>query len=237
MKIAISGYGRMGKLVADQSVNRGHEVVLVLDHPDHWLHIAPEKQVDAVIDFSHPDAAFGNVVRCLEMGWPIVVGTTGWHKHLEQVKTLVSEKGGALFHAPNFSIGMNMVFRLNRQLAWLVNGTGYALRIRELHHVHKADAPSGTALQLANDLIARVEGLDEWTLGTHAPAGCLPVEAIREGEINGIHEVIASSESDVITLRHEALNRTGFALGAVLAAEFIVGKTGIFTMEDLLGQG
>lgn len=235
MKIVLSGYGKMGKMVADQCKMRGHEVVLVLDRPEDWQNISSKFDVDAVIDFSHPDAAFANIIQSLDFGWPIVVGTTGWLHQLDQVKTHIAEKGGTLFYAPNFSIGMNMVFRLNRQLAWLVNQTGYQLRIREVHHVHKADAPSGTAIQLANDLIARVEGVDEWKLGTEASSGVLPIEAIREGEVNGIHEVIAESSADIITLRHEAYSREGFAFGAVLAAEFIHGKTGVFTMEDLLG--
>jgi 4-hydroxy-tetrahydrodipicolinate reductase len=235
MKVALSGYGKMGKMVANHCSSRGHDVVLVLDHPDHWLNIPHQMQVDVLIDFSHPDAVFKNILRCLDLSWPVVVGTTGWQQHLDEVKLLVAEKNGTLFHAPNFSIGMNMVFRLNRQLAWLVNRTGYTLRIREVHHVHKADAPSGTAIQLANDLIARIEGLESWQLGNEAPAGILPIEAIREGEVNGIHEVVAQSSSDVITIRHEAFSREGFAFGAVLAAEFIQGKTGVFTMEDLLG--
>lgn len=235
MKIILSGYGKMGKMVAEKCKTRGHEVVLVLDRPEDWRTIPNDLDLDMVIDFSHPDAAFENIVRCLDLGWPIVVGTTGWLHRLEEVKSLVAEKGGTLFYAPNYSIGMNMVFRLNRQLAWLVNQTGYQLRIREVHHVHKADAPSGTAIQLANDLIARVEGIDEWKLGTEASAGVLPIEAIREGEVNGIHEVIAESSADIITLRHEAYSREGFAFGAVLAAEFIYGKTGVFNMEDLLG--
>lgn len=235
MKVALSGYGKMGRMVASHCQARGHEVVLVLDHPDHWLTIPENIKVDVLIDFSHPDAAYSNIRRSIGLGWPVVVGTTGWQQHLEEVKLMVAEKGGTLFHAPNFSIGMNMVFRLNRQLAWLVNNTGYALRIREVHHVHKADAPSGTAIQLANDLIARIEGLDRWQLGTETPTGCIPVEAIREDEVSGIHEVIASSPADVITIRHEAFSREGFAFGAVLAAEFIFGKSGVFTMEDLLG--
>ncbi|HMM10675.1 MAG TPA: 4-hydroxy-tetrahydrodipicolinate reductase [Bacteroidales bacterium] len=235
MNIALSGYGRMGKLIAAQCKTRGHEVTLIIDQPEQWDSIPSNVPVDVIIDFSQPDAALGNIMRCLELGWPVVIGTTGWQQHLDEVKTLVADKDGALFHAPNFSIGMNMVFRLNRQLAWLVNRTGYALRIREVHHMHKADAPSGTAITLANDLIARVEGLESWQLGTSAPDGCIPIEAIREGEVNGIHEVIAESPVDMITLRHEAYSREGFAFGAVLAAEFIVGKQGVYTMEDLLG--
>ncbi|MBK9291197.1 MAG: 4-hydroxy-tetrahydrodipicolinate reductase [Bacteroidetes bacterium] len=235
MNIVLSGYGKMGKMVEHQCLSRGHQIALVIDNASQWHDIPPDISADVCIDFSSPEAALENIRRCITMGWPVVVGTTGWQQHLDEVKMLVMEHNGTLFHAPNFSIGMNIVFRLNRQLAWLVNGTDYKLRIREVHHVHKLDAPSGTAVQLANDLIARVEGLESWQLGNDAQASVLPVEAIREGEVKGIHEVIATSASDQIVLRHEAFSREGFALGAVLAAEFVLGKTGIFTMEDLLG--
>ncbi len=174
------------------------------------------------------------------MNIPVVCGTTGWYEHLNDVKTRCEKENQSLLYAPNFSIGMNIMFMLNKQLAKLSEKYGYRLNLTETHHIHKLDKPSGTAVKLAEDIIANNDNYNSWELtqctmyNEQLTVGdILPVEAIREGNVFGIHEVKAESDCDIIQLRHEAFSRKGFATGAVIAAEFLLGKKGIFTMNDL----
>ena len=177
------------------------------------------------------------------MNIPVVCGTTGWYEHLNDVKTRCEKENQALLYAPNFSIGMNIMFMLNRQLAKITEKYDYKLSLTETHHIHKLDKPSGTAVKLAEDILDNNNNYKSWTLKECTIDNeqltiddVLPIEAIREGDVFGIHEVKAESDCDIIQLRHEAFSRKGFATGAVIAAEFLIGKNGIYTMNDLLGQ-
>ncbi len=176
-----------------------------------------------------------NIHRCFDLHLPVVVGTTAWQDHFEEIKKRCLDEKLSLFTAPNFSIGMNIMFLLNKQLAKFAEKYGYQLSMAETHHIHKLDKPSGTAVKLANDILAIDHDYERWSID--APADhTLFIKVTREGEVNGIHSVIAESPADKITLTHEAFNRQGFAMGAIAAAEFLVGKTGVFGMEDLFGE-
>jgi 4-hydroxy-tetrahydrodipicolinate reductase len=233
MRILLLGYGKMGRLIEQVGVERGHCIAAIIDQPSHWNTVAIE-EVDVAIDFSTPLSAIDNMRQCFDRSIPLVIGTTGWQNELEEMKQLCAKKDGALFYASNFSLGMNVVFRLNRALARMLNKAGYQFRMKELHHIHKLDAPSGTALQLADDIISEIEALKSWSLDNTTDDQTLPIHVTREGEVPGTHEIIADSEVDAIILRHEAKGRRGFAMGAVMAAEFLQAKKGIYTMDDLL---
>lgn len=239
MKIALLGYGKMGKAIEAIAKDRGHVIGVTIDNEDEWLQrMDLLRSCDLAIDFSFPTTVVGNIKRCFDLGMPIVVGTTGWY---DQLDTLVSEcrqSGQSLFVASNFSIGMNIMFDLNRRLAKLMNGYGYDVSISETHHIHKLDAPSGTAITLANDIINELDRKDSWQLSTTPGIGghAIPITSIREGEVPGIHEVVYDNEIDTITLSHSAKSRKGLALGAVLAAEYLFGKKGYYTMRDLLSN-
>ena len=224
MKIALLGYGKMGKAVEALALERGHSVGVTIDDEDDWMgKIESLRECDVAVEFSTPATVVGNIMRCFDMGMPVVVGTTGWYDQLESVVHDCQQRDQALFVASNFSIGMNIMFELNRRLAQLMEGREeYAASITETHHVHKLDAPSGTAISLANDM--------KEELGR-----TVPITSIREGEVPGIHEVAYDSDIDTLTLRHSAKSRKGLALGAVLAAEFLEGKKGYYTMRDMLG--
>ena len=224
MKIALLGYGKMGKAVEALALERGHSVGVTIDNEDDWMgKIESLRECDVAVEFSTPATVVGNIMRCFDMGMPVIVGTTGWYDQLESVVHDCQQREQALFVASNFSIGMNIMFELNRRLAQLMDGREeYAASITETHHVHKLDAPSGTAISLANDM--------KEELGR-----TVPITSIREGEVPGIHEVVYDSDIDTLTLRHSAKSRKGLALGAVLAAEFLEGKKGYYTMRDMLG--
>ena len=243
MNLAIIGYGKMGHAVEQCASKRGHTIVLTIDTPEEWESKASLlKGCDVAVEFSTPATAVDNIRRCLKAGVPVVSGTTGWNDRLEAVKAECEALGGALFVASNFSIGMNIVFELNRQLARLTSPLpDYSVSITETHHIHKLDAPSGTAIHLANDIIAEHKA-DAWHLadsGNNSQTcdqNTIPISAIRKGEVAGIHEIRYDSPLDTITLTHEAKGREGLALGATLAAEFLAGKQGFFTMKDLLAH-
>ena len=242
MKLALLGYGKMGKAIETIALERGHSVGVTIDDEDDWMDKIEElRQCDMAIDFSTPGTAVSNIMRCFDLDMPIVVGTTGWYGQLESVVHDCRQRGKSLFVASNFSIGMNMVFDLNRRLALLMNGHGeYAVGITETHHVHKLDAPSGTAIALARDIVEAQDEKVDWQLlhkGEEVAEGMVPITSVRQGEVPGIHEVVYDSEVDRITLRHEAKSRSGLAVGAVLAAEFLRGRRGYYTMRDLLNQG
>ena len=239
----------MGHEVEKVALAKKHEIVAFVDNEKEWEErLTQVKKAEVAIEFSQPDKAVDNILRCFELRLPIVVGTTAWYDRLEEIKQRCLEEGQSLFYAPNFSIGMNIMFLLNKQLAHLSEQYGYQLSITETHHIHKLDKPSGTAAKLANDIIAESGRYKHWCLEEDVIASAakqstlarddvndtLPIEVIREGEVFGIHSVTAHSAADRITLTHEAFSREGLAQGALTAAEFLIGKKGCFTMEDLL---
>ena len=224
----------MGHEVERLALAKGHEVVVTIDNEQEWdERLEQLKTADVAIEFSQPDQAFANISRCFDLHLPIVVGTTAWYDRLDEVKERCIRERQSLFYAPNFSIGMNMVFRINKQLAQFAEKYGYAMSLAETHHIHKLDKPSGTAAKLANDIIAESSRYQCWSINEPYPADTLPIEVTREGEVFGIHSVTARSSADRITLTHEAFSREGLAQGALAAAQFLVGKTGVFTMENL----
>ncbi|MEQ8324317.1 MAG: 4-hydroxy-tetrahydrodipicolinate reductase [Vicingaceae bacterium] len=236
MRIAISGYGKMGKAVEEIALERGHSISLKFDsgNKNDWQELN-ESNTDVIIDFSTPDSVLRNISQSLDMKLPIVVGTTGWYDELENIKKKVTEKNGALLWASNFSIGVNIFFELNRQLAGLMsNQDQYNAAIKEIHHVHKLDSPSGTAISLANDLINLHSTYSHWRLGENNLPNVLPIRADRIDEVPGTHSVTYASEIDEIKIEHVAKSRKGFASGAVIAAEWLYKKSGFFNMSDVL---
>ena len=240
MKIVILGYGKMGHEVEQIALQRGHEVAYRIDTDEDWYrNIDGIADCDVVIEFSTPATAIANIEKCFELNIPMVIGTTGWYAHLDDIRKRCENEGQTLFYAPNFSIGMNFVFKLNKEMAKFAQKYNYQLDITETHHIHKLDKPSGTAVKLAEDIIENNENYEYWILedGEETQDNddkMLRVNAIREGEVFGIHEIKALSDCDEITLRHEAFNRKGFATGAVIAAEFIQDKKGFYTMNDII---
>lgn len=221
MDIALIGYGKMGHALEAMAPARGHRIVCTIDTDEEWTSKLPQlKQADVAIEFTMPSIAASNLRKCMEMGVPVVCGTTGWYDAYDEIVALCRQKGGALFTATNFSIGMNIMFALNERLDQLMAAhPEYKASISETHHIHKLDAPSGTAV----------------TLRQQIHRDDVPIESIREGEVPGTHTVRYDSEIDTISLTHEAHSRRGLALGALMAAEYLNGKKGIFDMKDLLG--
>lgn len=235
MKIALVGYGKMGKTIEQIARNRGHEIVSIIDvnNPEDFESEA-FKQADVAIEFTIPATAFDNYMKCFAAGVPVVSGTTGWLNRLDEVKRMCAEEGKTFFYASNFSIGVNIFFALNKYLAKIMNNfPSYDVRMTEVHHIHKLDAPSGTAITLAEGILDNLDRKERWTLETSEKPTDLPIHAIREGEVPGIHEIIYESDADIISIKHDAKSRAGFALGAVLAAEFTAGKKGFLGMNDL----
>lgn len=235
MKIALIGYGKMGKTIEQIALQRGHQIVSIIDI-NNTADFDSEafRSADVAIEFTTPATALGNYMRCFAANVPVVSGTTGWLSHLDEVKAKCEQEGKTFFYASNFSVGVNIFFALNRYLAKIMNGfPAYDVRMTEVHHIHKLDAPSGTAITLAEGILENVERKERWTLETAEQPTDLPIHAIREGEVPGIHEIIYESEADTISIKHDAKSRAGFALGAVIAAEFTAGKKGFLGMSDL----
>lgn len=239
MNLALYGYGKMGKVIETVAIDRGHQVVLKVNAANAGTGPAG---ADLAIEFSRPDQAVRNIALCMEHKVPIVVGTTGWYDRLAEVKAMTQEKKGALLWASNFSIGVNLFFRVNRHLAGLMDQrSGYRVHIDEVHHIHKLDAPSGTAITLARDIDLKSQRFSGWRPAPQdearlgADQGQVPIASERTGEIPGKHSVTWTSKEDKLTITHDAFGRTGFAVGAVMAAEWLRGKTGLFTMDDVLG--
>jgi 4-hydroxy-tetrahydrodipicolinate reductase len=231
MKIALFGYGKMGKVIEQIAIQRGHDIILKIDKGDSDFDLS---EVDVAIDFSVPEAAVQNITKAFEQQTPIISGTTGWLKDFEQVKALCKAKNGAFIYASNFSLGVNIFFELNKTLAKLMKSQSqYQVSMEETHHTQKQDAPSGTAITLAKAIIEE-KGLDQWTLGASENPKQLGIEAKRIEKVPGTHQVVYNSEVDRIEIIHTAHNRQGFGLGAVVAAEWILGKQGIFSMKDVL---
>lgn len=249
MKIALIGYGKMGKEIERIARSRGHEIVCIIDI-DNQEDFQSEafRSADVAIEFTNPKAAYGNYMKTFEAGVKLVSGSTGWtEEHGEEVRRLCTEGGRTLFWSSNFSLGVAIFSAVNKYLAKIMNQfPGYDVSMSETHHIHKLDAPSGTAITLAEGILENLDRKSRWVKGTlQAPDGTvtgttacaadeLPVSSIREGEVPGIHEVTYESDVDYISIKHDAKSRAGFALGAVVAAEFTAGKKGFLGMDDML---
>ena len=238
MKLAIIGYGKMGKEIERLAVSRGHSIGATIDNASDWVEKASDLSAcDAAIEFSMPSIAAENLGKCFKLKIPVVTGTTGWYEVLPHTIDDCIENDGALFYASNFSIGVNLFFEINKKLAQLMNKQPeYDVRMKETHHIHKLDAPSGTAVTLANDIIGNLDRKTKWVNRESSAPEELEIISSREGEVTGLHKVEWISNFDTISLRHEAFNRQGFALGAVIAAEFLASRKGIYTMKDLFSQ-
>ena len=234
MKIALLGYGKMGKVIEQIAQQRGHSIVIRVDENTTSYDIT---QADVAIDFSAPSAAVANISNCINNNIPVVSGTTGWLDSYESMVTLCKEKKGAFIYASNFSLGVNIFFELNKVLAKMMsNLTQYNVSLEEIHHTQKLDAPSGTAITLAEGVIEN-SNFTNWKLGDPENSNEIPIEAKRIENVPGTHHVNYNSEVDTINISHTAHNRNGFALGAVVAAEWLIEKSGVFTMNDVLNIG
>jgi 4-hydroxy-tetrahydrodipicolinate reductase len=236
MRLALIGYGKMGKEIEAIAKERGHNIVAIVSYADTeaWQNIQRES-TDVCIEFTHPESAFDNIAKCLQAGIPVVSGTTGWTERMPEMHELLTKENGALFWASNFSLGVNIMFHFNKILAEMMARTGqYKPSIEEIHHVQKKDAPSGTAITLAEGVMEKFAALKKWSLNISETTEELNIRSIREDEVPGTHHVMYNSDVDRITLSHKAFSRKGFALGAVLAAEWLPGRSGLKSMNDLL---
>ncbi|MBR6593402.1 MAG: 4-hydroxy-tetrahydrodipicolinate reductase [Prevotella sp.] len=248
MKIALIGYGKMGKMIEQIAISRGHEIVSIID-VDNQQDFDSETfaSADVAIEFTAPQAAYGNYLKAFAKGVKVVSGSTGWMKeHGDDVRRMCNEEGKTLFWASNFSIGVAIFSAVNRYLAKIMNGfQQYGVEMEEVHHIHKLDHPSGTAITLAEEVVENIDRLDKWAVGTvqnpdgtvdgskDVEAGSLRIDSIRRGEVPGIHTIKYDSEADSITITHDAHSRQGFALGAVLAAEYTAEHNGLLTISDM----
>ena len=248
MKIALIGYGKMGKMIEEIARQRGHEIVSIIDIDNLQDFDSPEfASADVAIEFTAPQAAYGNYLRAFSHNVKVVSGSTGWmNDHKADVERMCNEEGKTLFWASNFSIGVAIFSAVNRYLAKIMNGfPQYDVEMEEVHHVHKLDAPSGTAITLAEEIVEDIDRKKDWTKGVlHAPDGTvsgsadaaadlLRIDSIRRDEVPGIHAIKYDSEADCITITHDAHSRRGFALGAVLAAEYAKDHEGLLTISDM----
>ena len=242
MRIGLIGYGRMGHEVEEAAINRGHSIVCTIDinnpedlNKENLVNLG----VDVMIEFSSPSSAFENVCKCLGFGIPVVSGTTGWTDKYAIAAELCNKNNTSFIHSSNFSIGVNIFFKLNAALSAYLNGyNDYKVFMEEIHHEKKLDAPSGTAITTAERIIDNSQNYKDWYLKTNIEEnieGKVPIVAIREGSVPGTHKVVWDSYIDSITITHEAKNRKGFATGAVVAAEYIYSRKGIYTMSEVLG--
>jgi len=239
MKIILVGYGKMGRIIEKTALDRGHEIIgrIDLDNASD-LDATLAATADAAIEFTGPHSAFDNVMKCLSLGIPVVCGSTGWLDRYEEAAGYCRQQQGSLLYASNFSVGVNIFFEINKTLARLMAGhTGYDVSIREIHHTQKKDAPSGTAITLAEQVMRAVPGKEKWVNEETGQPADLLITSERIDPYPGLHTVRYASAIDEIRITHEAHSRDGFALGAVLAAEFIRERTGIFSMKDVLGIG
>lgn len=242
LNIALIGYGRMGKEIEKAALNRGHRIVVTIDSKQDWDNGGNAvKKADVAIDFSVPLAAAANISRCFDLHLPIVVGTTGWQEHLPALKERCIREQQALFHSANFSVGVHIFMATARFLSQRMDPLpDYTARIEEIHHIHKLDKPSGTAIRLAENVVAEMNRYESWQLTQNHEEkpenGKIPVESLRIGETVGTHRLFFESGTDSLELIHTAKSRQGFAMGAIMAAEWLCnGKTGCFGMEDMLG--
>ncbi len=232
MKIALLGYGRMGKAIEQIAINRGHEIILKVDVDTKDYDIT---KADIAIDFSVPTSVFKNITNCFKNGVPVVSGTTGWLDKYDDALNICSENNGSFISATNFSLGVNIFFELNEQLAkMMTNLKEYNITMEEIHHTKKLDAPSGTAITLAEGIIKH-SNKNNWTLNVTNNNNEIPIVSKRISDVPGTHSVSYTSAIDTIDIKHIAHNRDGFALGAVVAAEWLVDKKGVFNMKNVLG--
>lgn len=231
MKIALVGYGKMGKIIDEIATQRNHEIVAKLNESPNSENL---NNADVVIEFSNPEVAFNNIKTCLENKIPVICGTTGWLDQKPEIEKIAAENNTSFLYGSNFSLGVNLFFALNEKLADLMkNFPDYNIQLEEIHHIHKKDAPSGTAISLAEGIIKNDNRFEGWKLDETRNKE-LGIFAIREDEVPGTHSVFYKSSVDEIEIKHTAYSRNGFALGAVIAAEWIQGKTGNFSMKDVL---
>ena len=235
MKLALIGYGKMGHAIEQIARSRGHEIVSIIDIDNPEEFESPAfRSADVAIEFTAPAVAVSNYRKAFAAGVPVVSGTTGWLEYLPEIKE-ACRKGQTFFYASNFSLGVNIFFAVNKYLADIMNRfPSYDVKMEETHHIHKLDAPSGTAITLAEDIIARLDRKSAWVEGRAPSAEEIGIKAIRRDEVPGIHTITYESDADTITITHDAKSRMGFALGAVVAAEFTCGKKGFLTMQDML---
>ncbi len=236
MKIALIGYGKMGKEIEKIALRRGHEIVCIIDvqNPEDFTSEA-FRSADVAIEFTNPTVAYHNYLRAFDAGVKLVSGSTGWlEEHGEEIRKLCTTGGKTLFWSSNFSLGVAIFSAVNRYLAQIMNHfPEYEVSLSETHHIHKLDAPSGTAITLAEDILEHIPRKQKWVNQAATDAAQLPIQSIREGEVTGIHTIRYESEADSIRITHDAKNRSGFALGAVLAAEYTADKEGLLGMSDL----
>ncbi len=236
MKIALIGYGKMGKEIEKIAIDRGHEIVAKIDinSPDSFDSEA-FKSAEAAIEFTRPEAAYDNYMKCFAANVPVVSGTTGWLDKIDEIKAKCSDEGQTFFYASNFSLGVNIFFEINKQLAKMMNKVAeYDVEMEEVHHTQKLDAPSGTAITLAEGILENLDRKTNWALDKAEKEDEMIIKAVRHGEVPGIHTIKYESEVDEIIIHHSAKSRKGFALGAVLAAEFVKDNKGYLGMQDLL---
>jgi len=235
MKIGIIGYGKMGKAIERIALDSGHEIVAILDENDESFDTL--KKADVAIEFTSPSSAFNNLKKCIDVGVPVLSGTTGW---LDQQPALIKyckEHDGTYFYASNYSIGVNLFFKINELVAELMNShTEYQPHVEEIHHVHKKDSPSGTGITLAERMLKHLTNKKNWLEGDSTNSEDLSIYSKREGEVPGTHSAVYASEMDNITLTHTAYTRDSFALGAIKVAEWLKNKKGILTMSDFMGM-
>lgn len=236
MNIALIGYGQMGKAVEQAALRRGHRIVCVIEKDDEQKFASHAfRSADVAIEFTTPQTAAGNIHRAWDVCVPVVCGTTGWDMNEMLWRKEAEERKTALLWASNFSLGVHLFMDINRRLAELMNRYSmYDVALTETHHIRKKDAPSGTAITLAEDILHRIDRKTQWQLGHSHNSENIDIEVFRQGDVPGTHSVIYDSAADSITITHMAKGREGFAEGAVIAAEFIVGKTGVFSMNDVL---
>ncbi|KAA6302644.1 MAG: 4-hydroxy-tetrahydrodipicolinate reductase [Candidatus Ordinivivax streblomastigis] len=236
MNIVLIGYGKMGREIEKIALERGHEIgsIIDIDNPEDF-DSAEFLSAEVAIEFTRPETAFANYQKCFARNIPVVSGTTGWLQQLDEVKKACAENHQTFFYASNFSIGVNVFFAVNKHLACIMNQfPQYDVCMKEIHHIHKLDSPSGTGITLAEGILANIDRKKQWKESETGNAGDLLIHTQREGEVPGIHEIIYESDADHLSIKHDAKNRKGFALGAVLAAEYTRGKSGFLTMNDLL---
>lgn len=241
MKIALIGYGKMGKEIEKVIVdaNTADEIVLkITDDNLHEFNVENLKKADVAIEFTQPEAAVENIYKCFEAGIPVVVGTTAWLNRLDEVKKKCADTNGTIFFSPNYSVGVNIFWEVNRRLAQLMNSQPqYEVSMEEIHHTEKKDAPSGTAVKTAEVILKELDRKKEWSLQPNSNGQAsieIPIIAKREPNVPGKHTVTYTSNVDYIEIKHEAKSRRGFAEGAVMAARFVIGKKGVYEMKDLL---
>ena len=236
MKIALIGYGKMGREIEKIARERGNEIVSIIDINNQQDFDSPDfLSADVAIEFTQPQTALANYRKCFERNMPVVAGTTGWLQHMDEIKKACEENQQTFFYASNYSIGVNIFFAVNKFVAKIMNQfPAYEVSMEEIHHIHKLDSPSGTGLTLAEGILENIDRKTTWKEALEGNKNELLIHSRREGEVPGTHRVKYESEADVIRIEHEAKSRKGFALGAVLAAEFIKGKKGFLTMSDML---